>query len=158
MCKYCKILIISPGLIFVQKALLGAYFWGSLLYFGGAYYWREFSISKWVGLNNKSSFKHKDNSLKQLTLTVHGFIFRRAYYWKDSCVCDLGGLFSEGQKIFLQGLIIRIFRYNSPLESRDFKPCKLNPPTLSCPAVSHILNLKAWSPTSIIFVIKAALK
>ena len=35
--------------------------------------------------------------------------------------------------------------------------CALNWHTLSCPAVSQILNLNAWSPTSIIFVIKAAL-
>ena len=36
------------------------------LTFGGAYYWREFCISKWVGFDNKNSLKHKDNSLKQL--------------------------------------------------------------------------------------------
>ena len=49
---------------------------------------------EWVGLDNKT--RHKDNSLKQLTLTVHGFIFGRAYYPKDICVCDLGGFFSGG--------------------------------------------------------------
>ena len=45
---------------------------------GGAYYiggnW-EFCISKWVGLDNKNGLKLEDNSLKQLTLTVHGLIF-----------------------------------------------------------------------------------
>ena len=33
------------------------------LIFGGTYYWKEFCVSKWVGLDNKSS-------LKQLALTV----------------------------------------------------------------------------------------
>ena len=36
------------------------------LIFGGAYYWREFCVSKWVGLDNKNSLKHYENSLKQL--------------------------------------------------------------------------------------------
>ena len=44
------------------------------LIFGGAYYWNEFCVSKWVGLDNKNSSKHKDNSLKQLASTVHGLI------------------------------------------------------------------------------------
>ena len=47
--------------------------------FGGAYYWKEFFVSKWVGLDNK-------NSLQQLAITVHGLIFGRAYYRKDFCV------------------------------------------------------------------------
>ena len=47
--------------------------------FGGAYHWRECCVSKWVGLDNRNSLKHQDNSLKQLTLTVHGLIFGRAY-------------------------------------------------------------------------------
>ena len=46
------------------------------LIFGGAYYWKEFCDSKWVGHHNK-------NSVKQLALTVHGLIFGRAYYRKD---------------------------------------------------------------------------
>ena len=50
---YRKIPIISPGLIFVQKACLLGPFSGELI-FGGAYYWREFSVSKWVGLDNKN--------------------------------------------------------------------------------------------------------
>ena len=41
-------------------------FSGELIY-RGAYYWREFSISKWVGLDNyKDSLKQEDNSPKQL--------------------------------------------------------------------------------------------
>ena len=77
---YRKIPIISPGLLFVQKAVL-------LGLFSEAYYWKEFCISKWVGLDNRNSLKHHKNSLKQLTLTLStglflgGLIFRGAYYW-----------------------------------------------------------------------------
>ena len=49
--KYRKIPIISPGLIFVQKALLLGIFLGELI-FGGAYYLKEFCASNWVGLDN----------------------------------------------------------------------------------------------------------
>ena len=62
--KYCKIPIISPGLIFVQKALLLGLFSGELI-FRGAYYWKEFCVWKWVGLDNKNSLKHYENSLRQ---------------------------------------------------------------------------------------------
>ena len=79
---YRKIPIISPGLIFVQKDFLLGLFSGELI-FGGAYYWRKFGVSKWVGLDNKNGLKYEDNSLKQLTLKVHGLIFGRAYHWKD---------------------------------------------------------------------------
>ena len=93
--KYRKIPIISPGLIFVQKAFLLGLFSGELI-FGRACYRKEFCVSKWVGLNNKNSLKHYENSLKQLTLTVRGLIFERAYYRKDFCIWDLGDLFSGG--------------------------------------------------------------
>ena len=53
---YRKIPIISPGLIFVQKAFLLDLFLGELI-FGRACYWREFCVSKWVGLDNKNSLK-----------------------------------------------------------------------------------------------------
>ena len=68
------------------------------LIFGGAYYWREFCVSKWVGLDNKNN-----NSLKQLKTGNHnkpwsyigeglllegylrlrfgGLIFGGAYFW-----------------------------------------------------------------------------
>ena len=52
--KYHKIPIISPGLIFVQKAVLLGLFSGEVI-FEGAYHWREFCVSKWVGLDNKNS-------------------------------------------------------------------------------------------------------
>ena len=51
---YRKIPIISPGLIFVQKVFLLGLFLGELI-FGGAYNWKEFCVSKWVGLDNKTS-------------------------------------------------------------------------------------------------------
>ena len=52
--RYRKIPIISPGLIFVQKAFSVGLFSGELI-FGGAYYGKEFCVSKWVGLDNKNS-------------------------------------------------------------------------------------------------------
>ena len=42
--NYRKIPIISPGLIFIQKAFLLGFFLGELI-FGGAYYWLEFCFS-----------------------------------------------------------------------------------------------------------------
>ena len=59
---YHKILIISPGLIFVQKAFFVDLFSGSL-----------------------EEILHFNNKLKQLTLTAHGLCIQEAtaYYWKD---------------------------------------------------------------------------
>ena len=62
---YCKLPIISPGFIFVQKAFLLGLFLGELI-FGGAYYWKEFCVSKLAGLDNKNSLEDYENSLKQL--------------------------------------------------------------------------------------------
>ena len=53
---YRKIPIISRGLIFVQKDFLLGLFSGELI-FGGAYYWKEVCVSKWVGLDRKISLK-----------------------------------------------------------------------------------------------------
>ena len=83
--RYRKITTISPGLIFVQKVFLVGLFSREVI-FGGASYWRGFCVSKWIGLANKNSLKHYENSLKQLTLTVHGLIFGRAYHRKDICI------------------------------------------------------------------------
>ena len=47
---------------------------------------RVFGVSKWIGLDNTNSLEHSDNSLKQLTLTVHRLTSERAYYRKDICV------------------------------------------------------------------------
>ena len=77
--RYRKIPIISPGLIFVQTAFLLGLFSGELI-FGGAYYWKEFCISKWVGLDNKNSQQYS-----------------------PLCVWDLEGLFSGGLIFFFLG-------------------------------------------------------
>ena len=37
-------------------------------------------------------------------ITVHGLILSRAYYWKDTCTSDLGGL-------FLEDLFLLLFYY-----------------------------------------------
>ena len=52
--SYRKIPIISPGLIFVQKAFLLDLVSGEPI-FGGAYYRKKFCVSKWVGLDNINS-------------------------------------------------------------------------------------------------------
>ena len=52
--QYRKFPIISRELTFVQKALLVGLFSAELI-FGGAYNWREFCVSKWVGLDNKTA-------------------------------------------------------------------------------------------------------
>ena len=59
------------------------------LIFREAYHSRNFHVLIWVGLDNK-------NSLKQLTLTVHGLIFGRACYRKGFCELDLVGCFGRG--------------------------------------------------------------
>ena len=51
---YHKILVISPGLIFVQKAVLLGLFSGELI-FVKACYRKESCVSKWVWLVNKNS-------------------------------------------------------------------------------------------------------
>ena len=73
------------------------------LIFGGAYYWKEFCVSKRVWLDNRNSLKHYENSLKQLKtastnspwayfreglllegylrLRFGGLIFGRAYFF-----------------------------------------------------------------------------
>ena len=65
--SYRKVSIVSPGLIFVQKAVLLGLVLGELI-IREAYYWKEFCVSKWVGLDNKNSLKHLvyENSLKHL--------------------------------------------------------------------------------------------
>ena len=48
---------------FIDNSTWGLY---REIIFGGAYYCREFCVSKWVGLENKDSLKHQDNNLKPL--------------------------------------------------------------------------------------------
>ena len=102
---------ISPGLIFVQNAVLLGLFLGELI-FGGACYWKEFCISKWVRLANKNFLKNYENSLKQLKTARTNSPW--AYVWEGSLsegfLClRFGDLFSGGL-IFLGGLIIGILR------------------------------------------------
>ena len=100
---YRKIPIISPGLIFVQKAVLLGLFSGGGGAEGRAYYWKEFCVSKRGGLTTSfpvlfpfelgrpnSKGKSTGNevgglTIKQLALTCHVLIFGRAYYRKDFC-------------------------------------------------------------------------
>ena len=92
---YRKIPIISAGLIFVQKASLLGLFSRELI-FGGAYYWIEFCVSKWVELDNENNLKHQGNSPKQLTLTVHGLTFGRAIIGRIFASEIWGAYFREG--------------------------------------------------------------
>ena len=77
------------------------------LIFGGAYhYWREFCISKWVGLDNKKSLK------QSMGLYLGGLIIRRivaSEIW--------GAYFQEG--LFLGRLIIGILRYSSKIRNQE---------------------------------------
>ena len=108
---YRKIPILGPWLIFVEKAVLLRLFSGELI-FGGTYYWKEFYVSKWVGLDsNMKQAKTLPKQPKQpktaIALTVQGLIFGRAYYRKDFCVWDLGAYFREG--LFLGGLLSEFY-------------------------------------------------
>ena len=106
--KYRKIPIISPGPIFVQKAFLVGLFSGELI-FGGAYYWNEICVSKWVGPDGKKRLKHYENSLKQLALTVHGLIIGRIFaseIWGGGLIFGRAYFGGEGAG----GLIIGILR------------------------------------------------
>ena len=52
--SYRKIPIISPGLILTQNDYLLGLFSGEPI-FGGDYHWREFCVSKLVGLTIKTA-------------------------------------------------------------------------------------------------------
>ena len=93
---YCKIPIISPGLIFFQKAVLLGLFSGKLI-FGVAYYFKKFCVSKWVGLDNKTASTNspwayiREGLLSEgfLRLRFGGFIFGRAYFFLGGWGRDL---------------------------------------------------------------------
>ena len=73
---------------FVQSAFCWAYFRGSL-FSEGLIIGMNFAFQNWSGLTIKTAQNTKKtalNSFKQLTLTVHGLMFRRAHYQKDFCV------------------------------------------------------------------------
>ena len=81
--------------------------------FWDAYYWREFCVSKWVGLDNKNGLKHEENSLKQATIAVPGLysLYSRGLIsGKDICVWDLGGGGGGRREgLFLEGLIMEFY-------------------------------------------------
>ena len=83
--KYHKVPIISPGIIFVQKAFLLGLFSGNL-FSEGLTIGRNFAFFKWLGIRNENGLKRYESGPKQLALTVHGLIFGRAFAWKDFCV------------------------------------------------------------------------
>ena len=59
---------------------------------GGLIIGGSFAFQNGLGLTIKTVKTLRQlPKLKQLTLTVHGLIFVRAYYRKDNCVCHLGG-------------------------------------------------------------------
>ena len=64
---YRKIPIVSPGLYLFERLFSWTYFREA--YFRGGLLLKEFCVSKWVGLHNKNSLKHYENSLKQLKTT-----------------------------------------------------------------------------------------
>ena len=119
--KYRKTPIICPGLVFVQKGLLLGLF--SELICGGAYYWKEFCVSKWVGLDN-NSLKHyeKKSSLTELKTasTDSPWAYIRECLLSEGILrLRLGGGGVEGWAYFREGLffggglIVGILRYIS---------------------------------------------
>ena len=108
---YGKIPIISPRLIFIQKAFLLGLFSGELI-FGGAYYWKEFCVSKWVGLVNKNSVKHLENSLNQLKTasTNSSWAYIREGLLSEGYLrLRFGGLIFD--RVYFGRIIIGILRY-----------------------------------------------
>ena len=69
------------------------------LFFGWAYYWREFCVSQWVGLDNKNSLKHLDNSQTELKtyfqvgLHLGGLIIGILHYLIYSLLSIIGTTF-----------------------------------------------------------------
>ena len=66
------------------------------LIFGGAYYWKEFWVSKWVGLDNKNSLKHYEN--KSLWAYIREGLFAEGYFR-----LRFGGLYFRESLFFLGG-------------------------------------------------------
>ena len=109
----------------VQKAALLGLFSGELI-FRGAYYCKEFCVSKWVGLDNKNGPKHYEDSLKQLkTVTTNSpWAYIREGLLSEGCLgLRLGGLIFGKAYLFIYlffflffiffwggGFIIRILR------------------------------------------------
>ena len=94
---YRKILIISPGLIFVQKAFWWAYFQGSL-FSQGLIIGRNFAFQNGLGLTIKTANSNSPWAYIREGLLSEGYLRLR-----------FGAYFQEG--LFLGGLIIRILQY-----------------------------------------------
>ena len=96
--KYRKIQRIKPWAFTCSKGCFAGLIFGELI-FGRAYYFKEFCVSKWVGLDNKNSVKRCENSLKQLktanTNTPWAYI-REGLLWEGFLRLRFGGLFLEG--------------------------------------------------------------
>ena len=73
---YHKVLIVSPGLIFVQKAFLVGLFLGRLI-FGG-----RFALQNGFGLTKEKTA----SSSYSVSLTVSRPLLGRPFYRKDICV------------------------------------------------------------------------
>ena len=73
---YRKFPIISPGLIFAQKAFLLGLFSGELI-FGGACYRKEFCVSKWCGLSIKTASSNSPWAYIREGLLWEGYLFLR---------------------------------------------------------------------------------
>ena len=73
-------------------------FLGELI-FRGPYYWREFCISKWVGLDNKTPSTSSPWAYIWEGLLSEGFL---------SLKCGGGGLFSGGL-VFWEGLLSEFY-------------------------------------------------
>ena len=94
--KYCKILIISPELIFVQKAFSLGLFSGELI-FGGACYRRNFAFQNGLGLSIKTASSNSPwayireglFSAGYLRLRFGGLIFGRAFFWGGELIIGI---------------------------------------------------------------------
>ena len=100
--------------------------------FKGLFCWacfRESLFSEGLVIGRNFAFQNGFGlSIKTVTITFHGLIFRRAYYWKDICIRDLGGLFL-GELIFFLGggLIIGMLRYVTIAVELQFKQLRSSP-------------------------------
>ena len=102
---YRKIPVISRRLISYYKAVLLGLFYGELI-FGGAYYWKEFCVSKWVGLDNKKAWNITKRAKTASTNSPWAYI-RKGLLSEGFLGLRFGGGF-----FFLGGgLIIGILRY-----------------------------------------------
>ena len=114
--------MISPGLIFVQKAFFAGLIFGELI-FAGAYYWREFCVSKWVGLDNKDSLKELGNSPNQIKTVntnspwayIQGGVLLEGYLHLSVFFLG-GGLFSGERGAHYRNVTVLMLFWLGPLQ------------------------------------------